>query len=187
MRGNPSDGCADLVNNVEGYDPRFRISGHDMNVAVALTRGNCSFDKKLLHAEQAGARMGLVMETDDSALQRMGGSALTNTHIGMPSILCSTPCQMYLDHVMSHPLNTVTVQLIMGKDSSLADKWLDLVVHPWAEEDEEKALQMEQLVSSFAGDENLEIAQWLKRQAGNLRATPLDISTDGYNEDNNWE
>jgi hypothetical protein len=188
VRGDPRDGCTDLVNDNEGRDSQSRIRGHKKNVAVALTRGGCSFDEKLLHAEQAGARMGLVMETNDAALQRMGGSVETNSFIGMPSILCSTPCQAYLDNILSNPLNDVVVQLTMGKDSSLADKWLDLVVHPWAEEDDEKALQMEQFLPSFSGDENLEIAHWLRRQANNLRDRPIDVSTDGYDAgENNWE
>ena len=186
--GKPSDGCTGLVNDKEGQEPHFRISGHEMNVAVALQRGGCSFDQKLLHAEEAGARLGIVMETSDVALQRMGGSAASNTYIGMPSVLCSTPCQEYLDNVLADTANTVTLQLTMGKDSRLADKWLELVVYPWAEDDDDKALQMEQLLPSFKGDENLEIAQWLRRQSNLLRADPIGVqSDDGVSNSDNWE
>jgi hypothetical protein len=173
IESTPADGCKPFANSEA-------IASTNANVVVAIDRGNCMFQDKLYHAEQAGARLGLVLEaSDEQALQRIGGNAATSSHIGMPSIICSWPCREYVKGVLAEG-GSATIQLRPAQDHSLTEKWIDLVTYEWSEEDEQKARQMEQMVPQYSGDDDIEIRAWLRRQAGALRGEPVGVATDGF-------
>jgi hypothetical protein len=178
----PSHGCKPLANADD-------VASTRANVAVAMERGGCMFQDKLKHAEQAGARMAIVMEgSADSALQRIGGNAESSGDIGMPSVMCSWMCNQYITQVLEQAAaaasgggsGSVTIKLSPASGQSLAQKWIDLVIYEWSHDEEEKARQMEQMLPHYTSEEDLEIAAWLRRTAASLRAGPVDVHTDGY-------
>lgn len=174
IEGVPADGCKPLSNSDV-------IANTKANVVVAIDRGSCMFQEKLHHAEQAGARLGLVLESnDDQALQRIGGNAATSSHIGMPSIICSWECRAYIKGVLAEGGGPATIQLRPAQDHSLTEKWIDLVTYVWSEDEEEKAMQMEQMLPQYSDDDDMEIRGWLRRQAAKIRGDPVGVATDGY-------
>ena len=175
MGSDPVDGCAPFSNTAE-------IANTTGNVVVAIDRGGCMFQDKLLHAEQAGARLGLILETDDrQALQRIGGNSATSGHIGMPSIICSYSCRQYIRSVLAEDGPSLpTMQLKPAPDHSLAEQWIGLVTHEWSRDEVEKAAQMEQLLVQYSHSDDVEIRAWLVRQIADLRGEPVGVATDGY-------
>ena len=83
--------------------------------AVVVHRGNCRFDHKALHVQAAGARVMVVVDVQDNALQRVGGMTPEVGFVGIPSVIITAPGGQYLQSVLQ---STVSVPSSSSSSSS---------------------------------------------------------------------
>lgn len=136
--------------------------------ALAVVRGQCRFHVKQAWAESLGARLLIIVDVEDSALQRVGGLLPEAGHVGIPSIIITAPAWHFLKRVANSSATTTSVSLSSSLDSSGADKWIELAFTEWAEGDADRLLQIEGLSGKHAqGDQgaHAEIVAWLQRRA----------------------
>jgi len=136
--------------------------------ALVVHRGACSFDIKALHAQQAGARLLVVVDVQDSALQRLGGMLPAAGFVGIPSILVTAPCGSFISS--STGPDDLSLSLSFAPDATGADRWIELAFTEWAEDEQEKLIQLEGLSKKFAQSSNPEIVSWLKRRSDEITA-----------------
>lgn len=161
----PRDACSPLTHRVS-------------NSAVFVQRGNCRFDVKALHAQEAGARLVIIGDFTDSALQRLGGMHPTGGYVGIPSVIIPGPGAVTMEGYLAN--GDVTVTLHPEQDSTGADIWIDLAHTEWAEDDEDKASQLEGMLEKYRTS-GADVTAWLKRQLENIRsATVKTIDTDEF-------
>jgi hypothetical protein len=77
-----------LLQGCKQYDPALvrEVEGR----AVLLQRGGCSFSEKVYHAQQAGAVMAIIANTQDSLIDMVGDSSLPYSHpLNIPALSIS--------------------------------------------------------------------------------------------------
>jgi hypothetical protein len=167
----------------QSYDACDPIEHQQQNAistgfALIANRGNCSFDVKALFAQKAGARLLIVTDMLDEALQRMGGALPNAGFIGIPSILVSAP----LGHFVTTKLKKgeeLKGELTFGEDSSSSDDWMELAHTKWAEDDKNHLLQIQVLTQKYTKGGKKEIVSWLKRKENEItNRKKINIHTD---------
>jgi hypothetical protein len=79
VRAVPADACSALaLAQMRHFRPGY---------AVIVDRGQCPFGEKTLHAQRAGAALVLVVDRNDSALQRLGAVHPTAGYIAIPALM----------------------------------------------------------------------------------------------------
>eukprot|EP01034_Spumella_vulgaris_P022410 gene22410-28534_t len=168
----PIDACAPLLGPVEQY----------ANAAVVVHRGKCRFDVKALHAQNAGARMLIIIDVEDNALQRVGGMQPESGFVGIPSVIVTAMAGQYIQSQLVK--GELHAEFSAARDSSVADAWIDLSMTQWNEIESERLLQLEGLVQkhssgSGAGSASIEIVPWLQRRVEEITfARKKSIDTD---------
>lgn len=66
------------------------------SAAVLVTRGNCTFDEKVLNVQGGGGAIMIVEDPQDRHLQRIGGSHPLDGQAGIPSIAIPLQCSQYI-------------------------------------------------------------------------------------------
>jgi hypothetical protein len=66
MKGQPQDGC-------EPLSPNPLPTEDCPDFATVVYRGGCSFDTKAYNAQTIGSRLLIIIDHEDSPLQRIGG------------------------------------------------------------------------------------------------------------------
>ena len=171
--GDPLDGCAPIQSTAATTGRPF---------VLALARGGCRFSTKQQHAQDVGARLTLIFEKEsqDSALQRIGGVMPEAGFIGIPSIIVAAPAGVFLQSKLLGPSGkdeSVSVSLLAASDNSAAERWIELAFTEWAESDDERLMQIEGLSQKHAQARNVEIVNWLQRASVAITAT-TKIATD---------
>lgn len=64
--------------------------------AVLVTRGNCPFDAKAIHVQEAGGNVMVIEDPMDRSLQRIGAAHPLDGYVGIPSIAISQQCSNYI-------------------------------------------------------------------------------------------
>lgn len=139
--------------------------------ALAVVRGQCRFHVKQAWAESLGARLLIIIDSEDAALQRVGGLLPEAGNVGMPSILVTAPAGDFLQRAaQDNAGGSTNVSLTAALDTSGADKWIELAFTEWAEGDGERLLQIQGLSSKHSQGDNVEIVSWLRRRAVEIEA-----------------
>jgi len=212
VRAAPGDACTPLspldtsldAATDEGSDlSQGRRGDHESHYVVLVDRGNCSFDLKAFHAQQAGASLVIVRNMHDEALQRLGGKQPLSGSIGPPSVLVSSACGQHLlaatesavtgtasSTSASSTGSTATSTSSKGKgpivtlspsdDSLIADNWIDLAYTDWAADEDDLLTQIEGLVQKYThGHPSNDIVAWLRRKADTITRTRIrTVATD---------
>lgn len=183
----PIDACSPLINEavateaVDGASAAHSESRYTNRVVVAH-RGGCRFDTKALHAQHAGARLLVVIDIEDNALQRVGGMPPDSGFVGIPSIILTAAAGEHLKALSDAAAvldisdtvgsTSITMELLPARDSSGADTWIELAFTEWHEDPSQRALQLEGRIQKFSelqqkgsgGTGSREIVAWLHRR-----------------------
>jgi hypothetical protein len=141
---------------------------------VLVHRGGCRFDTKALHAQNAGARLVVIVDVDDNPLQRVGGMQPTSGFVAIPSVMVTAAAGEHLRSQLSGADATVTLEVIPARDSAGADAWIELAYTEWATETSALVMQFEGLIQKYTHLQQKgatwggEIIAWLNRR---LKAT----------------
>jgi len=160
----PIDGC--LVSSSRG--------GDDENWVLVTHRGKCRFDVKASNAEAAGARLIIVIDNMDSALQRIGAKGHIGDTIAIPSIIVTAEAGEFLessikDATSSHQHSTIT--LTPSTDNTLTDTWIELAFTEWVQgSDDDALIQLEGLIQKFEQNNSFEVVTWLKKRLKKMLA-----------------
>jgi len=158
IKADPFDGCEEMTS-----DLKKAITGLSSTaVAILVTRGTCKFDVKAANVQAAGARLMIVTDPVDNCLQRVGGMSPETGFIGIPSILVTRPCADFLENNAKSAIeffmetstdgsaistsSLMTGKLNLGNDTYGADEWIDIAYTEWAEDADQKLLQIEGLI-----------------------------------------
>ena len=88
----PVDACAPLVPLSSLSSPSGGGNGGaDVQVAVVVRRGGCTFDVKARHVQAVGGRLAVVVDTTDNPLMRVGIKGVAAGRIGLPCIIVTAP------------------------------------------------------------------------------------------------
>lgn len=173
-----------LANPIDACEPL--LPGDYENTVVLAHRGVCRFDKKALHAQEAGARMLMVAEVEDNSLQRLGGYQPDSGYVGIPSVLVTAPSGRQLEEALKRPNVSVSVEVIPSKDSLVADSWIDLSFTAWSEVESDLMVQLEGLIQKYSQLQHQEIVAWLRRKLdglSSLKQKPMDTDERFDNND----
>lgn len=179
--GDPIDGCDNLtalaMNNAE-MEVDAEGTGVSKNTsplntspqaaAVLLHRGQCRFDLKALHAQAVGAQLQIVVDVEDNALQRLGGMMPESGYVGIPGLLVTALCGSYITAAIQSG-QTVTAEIVPAVDAQHAERWIELAYTEWADDDEERLMQLAGLSQKYSQLQASEIVQWLQRQTDKIR------------------
>ncbi len=152
-----------------------------MNAAVVVHRGGCRFHEKALNAQAAGARLLVIVDVEDNALQRVGGFNPEAGYVGLPSVIVTKHAGTFLSeafaarrisssslHQVEEPL--LSMELSLSTTNDVADMWIELAYTVWEEEDKARLMQVEGLIQKFSTTDIVsnEIALWLQRRRDEL-------------------
>jgi hypothetical protein len=167
---NPIDACSEI-------DPIVDATANHPVVLVAH-RGNCRFDIKSKFAQQAGARILIVIDVEDNALQRMGGLQPDVGYVGIPSVLVTAEAGKTIHEFLNGATTAAQqshanawVEFLPAEDTSGFDHWLEVAYTTWAADATEKVLQLQGLIQKYQDTENKDIVQWLRRRLESLQST----------------
>ncbi len=157
-KADPIDACSPLKNNLSGRGP----------VALLVNRGGCRFDTKSFQAQEAGARLTIVMDPADSPLQRMGGQAPDVGYVGIPSIMVPPTFGALVDQ-MAAGNAPVTVSVHKAASPSAAAStvaaWAEVL---FAEPVADNAARRTQLLDlQHRLGMHAEVSKWLQRRLHN--------------------
>lgn len=159
------------------------------NAAVVVHRGGCRFHEKALHAQAAGARMLIIVDVEDNALQRVGGFNPEAGYVGIPSVIVTKHAGAFLTEAFSagsgsgssssssesaeeegktHQL--LSMELSLSATGDVAEMWIELAYTMWEEEDKARLMQLEGLIQKFSTTDVVsnEIVLWLQRKRDEL-------------------
>eukprot|EP01038_Epipyxis_sp_PR26KG_P008518 gene8518-11515_t len=154
-----------LADPIDACSP-IRENG-TLGAILVVYRGKCRFDTKALHAQQAGARMMLIIDIEDNALQRVGGMNPDVGHVGIPSVIVTSVAGKFIVSHLSQNIN-LTASLIPAKDTIGSDEWINVSITQWNEEESDKIAQLEGLVQKYSQNNHNEIVSWLRRRINEL-------------------
>ena len=152
-----------------------------MNAAVVVHRGDCRFHEKALNAQAAGARLLVIVDVEDNALQRVGGFNPEAGYVGLPSVIVTKHAGTFLSEafaarrISSSSLQQVeepllSMELSLSTTNDVADMWIELAYTVWEDEDKARLMQVEGLIQKFSTTDIVsnEIALWLQRRRDEL-------------------
>jgi len=126
--------------------------------------------------ESLGAHLMIVVDLEDSALQRLGGKQPLAGYVGMPSIYVPYPCGEQILRGLDNGLG-VTVTLTPSSDTVGSTNWINLAFASWQEEEDERLSQYEGLVQKYISSND--IVAWLRRRVDEIRSRKFkSITTD---------
>ena len=144
-------------------------------------RGACRFDQKAIAAEKLGAKVLIVVEVGDNALQRLGAAPGVGDTIGIPAIIITAAAGEYIESAAKNGAVSVVVE--PSDDKTIAEAWIDLAFTEFHETMEEALSQLEGLALKYEGSNSLEIVSWLKKKAVKVRGKHLKlIETDATSQ-----
>jgi len=129
--------------------------------ALLVPRGGCRFDEKALAVQETGARLMVVYDTDDNAMQRLGGLHPVMGYVGIPSVMIPLPCAEKVKASISSG-NRAELTLTPSSDSSGHDDWIDVAYMQWEEADDNRLLQLEGLMNKYS-KASTDIVDWFDR------------------------
>lgn len=158
------------------------------DLAVVVERGGCRFDVKALHAQNAGARLLVIVDKDDNALQRVGGMQPDSGFVGIPTVIVTAAAGDHLQVLLGPQAETTTVSLEItpSRDNTGADAWIELAHTEWSSDPQQYLLQLEgqilkQTRLQKEGAGSGEIVAWLHRKRDKIvNKDKKSIDTDGY-------
>lgn len=177
IKADPFEACEEMSADLK---KAINAISSTTQVAIIVSRGTCKFDVKASYIQESGARLMIVTDPVDNCLQRVGGMAPEIGYIGIPSILVTKPCADFLQNSAKSALeffmdtdgssisNNLMGKLDLGKDTHGADEWIDVAYTDWAEDNDQKLLQIEGLIKKYNDSDRKEIVSWLQRQAALL-------------------
>lgn len=182
----PSEGrtvsvvLSDSINACEPLTPDAKYEG----AAVVVHRGQCRFDVKAFNVQEAGARMMIIVDTGDKALQRVGGMTPEVGYVGIPSVIVTAPTGQYFTSVLQEENKTgrLDIELSLGKDNKVSEMWIDLSITEFAEDVHARQIQLEGLAQKYSQKSSagsIEIVPWLHRRIDEITyAQKKSIDTD---------
>lgn len=125
------------------------VSRHlNSHFALLVRRGGCRFDLKVLNAQQAGARVVILYDPEDRALQRIGGLHPTEGYVDIPAIIIPLSAAVSVQSSEK----TVFVSLTPASDDTLSSKWIDVAYIVWEEDLSNRLIQLEGLIQKYSKD-----------------------------------
>lgn len=195
----PRDGCEPLVGAAdEVAEEAVQTDGAETglstkpskytDLAVVVERGGCHFDLKALHAQSAGARLLVIVDKDDNALQRVGGMQPDSGFVGIPSVIVTKAAGDHLQSLLGPKAEatSVTLEITPSRDNTGADAWIELAHTEWSSDPQQLLLQLEgqilkQTRLQKEGAGSGEIVAWLHRKLDKIvNKDKKSIDTDGY-------
>jgi hypothetical protein len=153
------------------------LPGGLKDFALVTLRGKCRFDVKALTAEGAGARVVVVVDVDDNALQRLGAAPGIGDAIGIPAVIVTAAAGRYMDAAFM--AGDVTGTLEPSSDRAISEAWIDLAFTEFYEATEDALSQLEGLAMKYENSASLEIVSWLKQKSMKVRGMKVKaIETD---------
>lgn len=151
--------------------------------AFVVYRGNCKFDEKVINVQtySDSARLLVIVDTNDGALQRLGGHHPVAGYASIPSVILPLPFLDIVHNKCQGDSNQCTLQLTPEIGSHGADSWIDIAHTEWSTDgDEEMLTQIEGLVYKYAPTSS-DIASWLRRKSMMIRNQHVKtVDTDEY-------
>lgn len=165
--------CNDTLEggSLGSFSPSFPI-------ALLTHRGVCRFDVKAFNVQKTGAVLQIVVDTEDNALQRLGGMAPESGYVGIASIMVPLPCGEFVAQSLQAG-HSVIAKLHPAVDATKADAWIDAAYVEWEEAHADKLMQLEGLVQKFAQGGYVDIVAWLRRKEERIRAEAAVHTHDG--------
>lgn len=130
-------------------------------MAIIAHRGHCQFDVKALNAQNAGARMLILVDVEDQALQRVGAMAPEVGYVGIPSMLVTAEAGHFLT-------DGAVAQVIPATDNKGFDNWLEVAYTQWVEDPKDRVLQLQGMLQKFQDTVNHDIVGWLQRRINEI-------------------
>ena len=160
IKADPFDGCDEMSDDLK---KAINSLSSTSIVGILVTRGTCKFDVKAANVQDGGGRLMIVTDPVDNCLQRVGGMAPETGYIGIPSILVTRPCAEFLENNAKTAIeffmetgndgNTISTtsssligRLNLGNDTYGADEWIDVAYTEWADDEDQRLLQIEGLI-----------------------------------------
>ena len=156
--------------------------------ALLVYRGGCQFDVKAKYVEDLGATLGVVVDGNDTALQRLGGRNPLAGHVGIPLIYITSSCGEHIERRLNADPDPgipqgfethVWLQLQPEYNTVGSDAWIDVAYTAWSEKESERIAQYRGLAQKYKAHN--EIVLWLRRQEGQLlrsRRTRLEVEAE---------
>lgn len=157
------------------------------NAAVVVSRGKCRFDVKAFNVQESGARLMIIVDTEDKALQRVGGMTPEVGYVGIPSVIVTAPTGEYFRSVLQSGEDsgandgTLSIDFSLGRDNKVSEMWIDLSMTELAEDMHARQVQLEGLAQKYSqqGGGSIEIVPWLHRRIDEITyAQKKSIDTD---------
>ena len=197
IRAEPRNGCSPLEGGADEVVETDAATGALLpskssqyaGLAVVVDRGGCRFDQKALHVQNAGARMVVIVDKDDNALQRVGGMQPDSGFVGIPSVIVTAVAGEHLHKVLSaagSDTSAVTLEITPARDTTGADAWIELAHTEWSANPEQLVMQLEGQIQKQTrlqkqGAGSGEVIAWLHRKLDKItNKDKKSIDTDGY-------
>lgn len=152
LLANPTDAC-DQLSPFKKSDPFILVA----------YRGSCRFDLKALNAEGSGARLLMVIDMEDNALQRLGGMTPEIGYVGIPSIITTLEAGLFIQEASANDGSVIAEIFPAGNDTG-REIWMELAYTQWSEIEEEQTMQLHGLIQKYEGTENNDAVRWLYRR-----------------------
>jgi hypothetical protein len=179
VRAVPNDACTEL-------DLSQMSSHFKPGYAVIVDRGRCPFGTKALNAQTAGASLVIMVDRDDSALQRPGSIHPIAGYISIPMIMIPWDGANYLFTQLdksrikeedscaegeksssgscadtSDEFGSISFDVVSADDASLSNDWIDVALTEFAAAPDDIRHQIEGLIEKHSGKHD--IVAWLRR------------------------
>eukprot|EP01033_Poteriospumella_lacustris_P004069 gene4069-2904_t len=154
--------------------------------ALIAERGGCSFDTKTFHAQQAGYRLLILVNTATPAanglaapLQRIGGINPSVGRVGIPTLLVLPEVAAQVMAATAGQAPALQVTLDVAHNDSGFEHWTDIAYTRWSNDPEEKKIQLQMLQQKY--QEHATLVRWLQAQVETLTA-PMATTTNSHSE-----
>lgn len=162
----PLDACSELSTSVLGS-------------ALLATRGNCPFDLKSLNIENAGAILQIIIDENDTALQRIGAAPVGAGYVGIPTIYAVAPAGDFIRSSINRGYN-INGHITGYSDQIVSNYWIELSYAEWSDDDNDRLVQLEGHLQKHLLEKNNDIVGWLRRQIDKVSAqTQAQMSSSG--------
>jgi hypothetical protein len=162
--------CEPVQNISAALIESHRVSG----VAMIAQRGGCRFDIKARHAQDSGARVLIVYDPEDKPLQRLGGMLPELPFVGIPTVLATVEIGEFLEE-------GDMVEFFPARDITGLEHWLEIAHMEWSDNDRDRLMQLEGMVSRYQDTDNHDVVSWLQRRINEIQfRNKKPIDTDEF-------
>lgn len=148
----PLDACSEV--NVSGALP---------GSALLSIRGHCAFDQKAFHIEQAGSSLQIIIDGNDTALQRIGGALPGAGYVGIPTIYAVAPAGDFIRSSITRGYS-INGHITGYSDPTISNYWIELSYAEWSDDANDRLVQLEGHLQKHLLVKNVDIIAWIRRQ-----------------------